>query len=74
MLHTFFYNQHLYKQRQAENNKEKKIKIKENLSKILKLTFDFCYLETIHIFNSRYQPKIIGSTLKINKQKQACFY
>ena len=39
MLHTFFYNQHLYKQRQAENNKEKKIKIKENLSKILKLTF-----------------------------------
>ena len=41
-------------------------KMKQMLSNILRLNFS--YLKIIHIFHSRYHPKIIGHILK-NKQK-----
>ena len=68
-LHAFFYQQHLYKQRQAEIGK----KIKQMLSNTLRL--NFCYLKIIHILHLGYHPKITGHILK-NKQKNkfVCIY
>ena len=56
MLHTFFYNQHLYKQRQAENNKEKKNKNKgksKQNPEVDLLTFAIwkLYIFFIHVIN-----------------------
>ena len=39
------------------------------LSSTLKV--NFCYMEILHIFHSRYHPKMIEYTLK-NKQKSKC--
>ena len=68
MLHhrcTLFYNQHFYKQRQAEIDK----KVKHMLSNTLRL--NFCFLKIIHILHPRYRPKIIGHIIK-SKPKNKC--
>ena len=61
-MHTFFYKQHFYKQRQAEINK----KNKQKLSNTLRLNFP--YLKIIRFLHSRYHPKIVEDILK-NVQK-----
>ena len=58
----FLYNQHFYKQRQAESGK----KINQKLSNTL--TLNFFYLKIIRLLHLRYHPKIIGDILK-NVQK-----
>ena len=64
-IHTFFYKQHFYKQRQAETGKKMQI-----LSNTLRL--NFCYLKIIHTLHPCYHPKIIVHILK-NKQKKKYF-
>ena len=54
----FLYEQHFYKQRQAEIGK----KIKKKLSSTLRL--NRCFLEIIRFFHPRYHPKVIGYILK----------
>ena len=61
-IHTFFYKQHFYKERQAEINK----KLKQMLSNTLRLN-----LWINHIFHPPYHPKIRGHILN-NKQKSKC--
>ena len=66
---SYFYKQHVYKQRQAEIGK----KSRQMLSNTLRL--NFCYLKIIHILHTRYHPWITGHILKAKqKNKYVCIY
>ena len=60
----FYYKQQFYKQRQAEIEKKKKLKVSNTLR------LNIFYLKIIRILHPRYHPKVIGHILN-NKQKNS---
>ena len=61
----FFISQNFYKQCQAEIGKKNQANAKQQSEA------EFLLYEIIHIFHSRYHPKIMKHMLK-NKQKNKC--